>query len=202
LCQISAVREYQGNSTPLRKKDASGRYLVATSDENLSSVELRSPAIALPSVPALSQGQASSLRGAKRRGNLHSQHCNPLAKSAQSPKSMSEINNLLDRLRVFATDRDWEQFHSPKNISMALAVEASELLEHFQWMTEADSRALDPEQKAEVADEVADVFLYILRLCDQMDIDLIKTANQKIDKNALKYPVEKSKGRSTKYNKL
>ena len=85
---------------------------------------------------------------------------------------------------------------------MALAVEASELLEHFQWMTEADSRALGPDQKAEVADEAADVFLYLLRLCDQMDIDLIKTANQKIDKNALKYPVEKSKGRSTKYNKL
>lgn len=115
---------------------------------------------------------------------------------------MTEVEKLLVRIRAFAVERDWEKFHSPKNISMALSVEASELLEHFQWMTQADSKALSPEKKAEVADEAADVFLYLLRLCDEMDIDLIETANHKIDKNATKYPVEKSKGRSTKYNKL
>lgn len=115
---------------------------------------------------------------------------------------MSELATLLNRIRAFAKERDWEKFHSPKNISMALSVEASELLEHFQWMTEEDSKALAPEQKAEVADEAADVFLYLLRLCDELDIDLIQTAHQKIDKNALKYPIEKSKGKSTKYNRL
>lgn len=115
---------------------------------------------------------------------------------------MSELNVLLDRIRVFAEERDWGQFHSPKNISMALSVEASELLENFQWMTEDESRNVSTGKKAEVADEAADVFLYLLRLCDEMDIDLLKAANEKIDKNAVKYPVEKSKGRSTKYNKL
>jgi dCTP diphosphatase len=115
---------------------------------------------------------------------------------------MSELNALLNRIRTFAKDRDWEQFHSPKNISMALSVEASELLEHFQWMTEDESRNVNVDQKAEIADEVADVFLYLLRMCDEMEIDLIQAADKKIDKNAVKYPVEKSKGRSTKYNKL
>lgn len=115
---------------------------------------------------------------------------------------MSQIEIILGRIQKFADERDWEQFHSPKNISMALAVEASELLEHFQWMSQEESRNVQGEKKQEVADEVADVFLYLLRMCEQLDIDLIESANQKIDKNAIKYPVEKSKGRSTKYNEL
>jgi len=115
---------------------------------------------------------------------------------------MSDIEQLLARIRRFADERDWNQFHSPKNISMALSVEASELLEHFQWMSQTDSKNVSPQKKAEVADEAADVFLYLLRLCDEMSIDLVQAANEKIDKNALKYPVEKSKGRSTKYDKL
>lgn len=115
---------------------------------------------------------------------------------------MTEIDQLLERIRAFAIERDWEKFHSPKNISMALAAEVAELLEHFQWMTESESRNTDSRQRAEIADEAADVFLYLLRLCDEIDIDLIKAANKKIDKNAIKYPVEKSKGRSTKYTKL
>lgn len=115
---------------------------------------------------------------------------------------MSQIEFILGRIKQFADERDWEQFHSPKNISMALAVEASELLEHFQWMTQEESRNIQGEKKQEVADEVADVFLYLLRMCEQIGIDLIEAANQKIDKNAIKYPVEKSKGRSTKYNEL
>ena len=115
---------------------------------------------------------------------------------------MSEIEHLLSRIREFSDERDWGQFHSPKNISMALSVEASELLEHFQWMSQEQSRNVSADKKAEVADEAADVFLYLLRLCDEMGIDLIHAAEQKIDKNAIKYPVEKSKGQSTKYDKL
>ena len=115
---------------------------------------------------------------------------------------MNDIKAILERIRVFGAERDWQQFHSPKNISMALSVEASELLEHFQWMTQDQSRNIDAEKKQEVADEVADVFLYLLRMCDQLDINLIDAANQKIDKNALKYPVEKSKGVATKYDRL
>ena len=115
---------------------------------------------------------------------------------------MSDIDHLLTRIRKFSDERDWGQFHSPKNISMALSVEASELLEHFQWMSQEQSNNVSVAKKAEVADEAADVFLYLLRLCDEMDIDLVKAANQKIDKNAIKYPIEKSKGQPTKYDKL
>ena len=103
---------------------------------------------------------------------------------------MNQIETLLGRIQKFADERDWEQFHSPKNISMALAVEASELLEHFQWMSQEDSRNIQGDKKQEVADEVADVFLYLLRMCEQLDIDLIEAAHQKIDKNAIKYPVK------------
>ena len=106
---------------------------------------------------------------------------------------MSQIETLLGRIQKFADERDWEQFHSPKNISMALAVEASELLEHFQWISQEDSRNIQGDKKQEVADEVADVFLYLLRMCEQLDIDLIEAAHQKIDKNAIKYPVKFSK---------
>jgi len=115
---------------------------------------------------------------------------------------MNDIKSVLDRIRVFGEEREWQQFHSPKNISMALSVEASELLEHFQWMTQEQSRNIDAEKKQEVSDEIADVFLYLLRMCDQLDINLIDAAHQKIDKNAVKYPIEKSKGVATKYDRL
>jgi NTP pyrophosphatase (non-canonical NTP hydrolase) len=115
---------------------------------------------------------------------------------------MNQISALLERIKSFADERDWQQFHSPKNISMALSVEASELLEHFQWMTEEESRNVSAEKKSQIADETADVFLYLLRICEQMDIDLLTVANKKIDKNALKYPVDKAKGNSKKYTEL
>ena len=130
------------------------------------------------------------------------QGANALPRARLREHRMSQIETLLYRIKIFADERDWEQFHSPKNISMALAVEASELLEHFQWMSQEQSRNVSADKKAEVADEAADVFLYLLRLCDEMGIDLIHAAEQKIDKNAIKYPVEKSKGQSTKYDKL
>src|SRR5450432_2104093 len=99
-----------------------------------------------------------------------------------------ELDNLREQLREFAAARDWEQFHSPKNLAMALAVEAGELLEIFQWLTEAQSRALTPEVLAAAGDEVADVLLYLIRLSDQLGIDPIAAANRKLFANAKKYP--------------
>jgi NTP pyrophosphatase (non-canonical NTP hydrolase) len=109
------------------------------------------------------------------------------------------IENLTLLLRQFAKDRDWDQYHSPKNLAMALSVEASELLEHFQWLTEKQSAELEGKKRDEVAEEMADVFLYLLRMADKLDIDLLEEANKKIVKNAEKYPAHKVKGSSKKY---
>ena len=111
-----------------------------------------------------------------------------------------DIQTLTQQLRQFAKDRDWEQFHSPKNLAMALSVEASELLENFQWLTEDQSSNLNPEKHDKVAEEIADVFLYLLRMSDQLGINLLDAAAKKIVKNAEKYPVEKVRGSSRKYN--
>jgi NTP pyrophosphatase (non-canonical NTP hydrolase) len=100
-----------------------------------------------------------------------------------------DIQTLTHALRDFALARNWAQFHSPKNLSAALSVEAAELLEHFQWMTEAQSQNLDASKKAEVAAEAADVLLYLLQLCDKLDIDLIDAAHIKMGVNAVKHPV-------------
>jgi NTP pyrophosphatase (non-canonical NTP hydrolase) len=100
-----------------------------------------------------------------------------------------DIQTLTHALREFALARNWAQFHSPKNLSAALSVEAAELLEHFQWMTEAQSQNLDASKKAEVAAEAADVLLYLLQLCDKLDIDLIDAAHIKMGVNAVKHPV-------------
>ena len=115
---------------------------------------------------------------------------------------MGELEDLAARLRAFAEERDWEQFHSPKNLSMALAVEAAALLEHFQWLTEAESLALPPARREQVAEEIADVFIYLIRLADRLGIDLSAAARAKILKNAARYPVEKSRGHKKKYSEL
>ena len=115
---------------------------------------------------------------------------------------MTDLQSLRDQLRTFAAERDWDQFHSPKNLATALAVEASELLEHFQWLTEAQSQQLPPEVLNEVRAEVADVLLYLIRISDKLGIDLIAAANAKILLNAEKYPVEKARGSSKKYTAL
>lgn len=109
---------------------------------------------------------------------------------------------LVDALRAFAAARDWEQFHTPKNLACALSVEASELLEHFQWLTEAQSQSLTPDKTAEVAAEAADVFLYLLQLCDKLGIDLIASAQAKMLVNAQKYPVDAARGTAAKYTEL
>jgi len=109
---------------------------------------------------------------------------------------MAEIEDLRQRLREFAQARDWEQFHSPKNVAMALIVEAAELVEHFQWMSEEDSLVLDSVRKEEVALEMADIFIYLLRIADRLDIDLAAATRCKIDINEGRYPVETSRGKA------
>ena len=115
---------------------------------------------------------------------------------------MTDLESLRNQLRTFAADRDWDQFHSPKNLASALAVEAAELLEHFQWLTEAQSQQLPPEVLNEVRAEVADVLLYLIRISDKLGIDLLAAANAKIILNAAKYPVDKARGSSRKYTEL
>jgi NTP pyrophosphatase (non-canonical NTP hydrolase) len=111
---------------------------------------------------------------------------------------MKDIAELKQRLREFAAERDWEQFHSPKNLAMAMIVEAAELVEHFQWLTEAQSHALAPEQREAVAQELADVFIYLVRLADRLDIDLLEAAERKIVLNARKYPADRVRGSASK----
>ncbi|HMA31966.1 MAG TPA: nucleotide pyrophosphohydrolase [Casimicrobiaceae bacterium] len=115
---------------------------------------------------------------------------------------MTDLERLRDQLREFAAARDWEQFHSPKNLAMALSAEAGELLEIFQWLTEEQSRSLAPEAHAAASDEVADVLLYLIRLADQLGIDPVAAAKRKILANAEKYPVHKARGTSKKYTEL
>jgi len=108
------------------------------------------------------------------------------------------LDALRARLRAFAAERDWEQFHSPKNLAMALIVEAAELVEHFQWLTEEQSLGLVPDKLAEVEQELADVFIYLIRLADRLGVDLVDAAWRKIDLNARKYPADAVRGRADK----
>ncbi len=112
------------------------------------------------------------------------------------------LDVLRDKLRAFVDAREWDQFHNPKNLVMALAGEAAELMEPFQWLTPDESANLPAATMAEVELEIADVFLLLLRLCDKLNIDPIETAERKLVLNENKYPVEKSRGRSVKYTKL
>ncbi len=109
---------------------------------------------------------------------------------------------LAKQLDQFATDRDWQQFHSPKNLASALIVEAGELLEHFQWLTEEQSRALSPEKRDAVGEEVADVLLYLIQIAGALGIDPIAAAQAKLKLNELKYPVDRARGTSKKYDEL
>jgi NTP pyrophosphatase (non-canonical NTP hydrolase) len=102
------------------------------------------------------------------------------------------FENLRDRLRQFAAERDWQQFHTPKNLAMSVAIEAAEIMEHFQWLTTSQSLALDAAARREVAHEIADVLLYLVRLADVLGIDMIAAAHEKIELNAAKYPAPRS----------
>jgi len=119
------------------------------------------------------------------------------AMTAKDPDGLALLRNAL---RQFAAERDWDQFHSPKNLASALAVEAAELLERFQWLTEDQSRHLPPAELAKVREEMADVLNYLVRLADKLDVDLLDAARDKIVLNAQKYPVEKARGSARKYS--
>jgi NTP pyrophosphatase (non-canonical NTP hydrolase) len=114
----------------------------------------------------------------------------------------NEIADLQASLRQFAEERDWRQFHSPKNLATALVVEAGELLEHFQWLTEDQSRTIAEDAVDSIADEIADVFIYLLELSSALGIEPLGAARKKIIANGLKYPVALAKGRMTKYTDL
>ena len=105
-----------------------------------------------------------------------------------------QLEELRERLARFAHERDWDQFHSPKNLSMALIAEAAELVEHFQWLSEEDSRQLPPDKLAEVAMELADIQIFLIRIADKLGVDIAATAWKKIDINEARYPVDKVKG--------
>lgn len=113
--------------------------------------------------------------------------------------SQSYVQELQNRLRQFAVDREWEQFHAPKNLAMALAVEAGEIMEHFQWMSETQSEKLDAEKLETIGYEVADVFIFTVRLADRMGIDLEDLVERKMKINEQKYPAEKVRGSAKKY---
>ena len=113
--------------------------------------------------------------------------------------SQDRVAELQRRLAEFAAARDWDQFHSPKNLAMALSVEASELLEEFQWLTEEQSRALDAERRERVRLEMADVLIYLLRLADKLDVDVLRAAHDKVALNEAKYPADRVRGDARKY---
>lgn len=131
---------------------------------------------------------------------LQSHDCNPQA--ITMPNTPDRLDHLRLRLAKFADERDWDQFHNPKNLAMAIAGEVGELVEHFQWLTFEQAADLSSQTKDEVALEAADVFLFLLRLCDKLDVDLAAVAERKLALNAEKYPVDKARGRATKYDKL
>ena len=112
---------------------------------------------------------------------------------------MNELEELRVLISNFAKERDWDQFHSPKNLSMALIVEAGELVEHFQWLKQSESHELSKDKLEAVEEELADILVYLIRIADRLDIDLIDAARKKIKSNAAKYPVDMVRGSSRKY---
>jgi dCTP diphosphatase len=115
---------------------------------------------------------------------------------------MSDIKNIIEKIKKFRDERDWMQFHDPKNMAVSITLEAAELLEHFQWKTKEEVENYIKENKNEIAEEIADVLIYLFELADNLGLDVIEIMNRKIDKNINKYPAEKAKGKHTKYNKL
>ena len=109
------------------------------------------------------------------------------------------MEDLRGAIGTFIAERDWEQFHSPKNLAMALSVEASEILEHFQWLTEEQSRNLPPEKLAEVRQEIGDVMIYLTELAEKLDVDPVEAAKAKLEINRQKYPAELVRGKASKY---
>jgi len=117
-----------------------------------------------------------------------------------APVTVRDLAELRSRLRDFVSERDWDQFHSPKNLSMALSVEAAELMELFQWLTEAQSGAPDAARRTRIEAELADILIYLVRLADRLDVDLLAAAATKLAENARKYPADRVRGQARKYD--
>jgi dCTP diphosphatase len=115
---------------------------------------------------------------------------------------MSEIHQITEKIKKFRDERDWMQFHDPKNMAVSIILEASELLEHFQWKTTEEVEAYAKKNHAEINDEIADIALYLFELADNLGINLINSMEEKLKTNEMKYPVAKARGKHTKYNKL
>lgn len=126
-------------------------------------------------------------------------HSSSRSTSERAPDPLRELR---DALRRFSAERDWDRYHAPKNLAMALSVEAAELLEHFQWLSEQESQNLSAQQRVKVREELADVLIYLVRLADKLDVDLIDAARDKLVVNAQKYPADKARGNNRKYNEL
>jgi len=115
---------------------------------------------------------------------------------------MNEIKEITKRIKIFRDERDWIQFHDHKNMAVSIVLEASELLEHFQWKTKKEVEQYIKTNKDEIQDEIADVAMYLFELADNLGIDIIKAMVQKLEKNSKKYPIAKARGSNLKYNKL
>jgi NTP pyrophosphatase (non-canonical NTP hydrolase) len=115
---------------------------------------------------------------------------------------MLTVNELIQKIRDFNRERDWEQFHSPKNLVMALSVEVAEIVEEFQWLTEEESRHLGPDKVAKIKQEIGDVMLFLTNLADKLGIDPIQAATEKIEINKRKYPAELVRGKALKYTEI
>lgn len=113
-----------------------------------------------------------------------------------------DMQLLLDRTKRFVKERDWEQFHNPKDMAISLSLEAAEVLEHFQWKNTDEVAAHLEANKEKVANELADVLYWVLLMSDRLEIDLVESFNQKMDTNEIKYPIAKAKGKHTKYSEL
>jgi NTP pyrophosphatase (non-canonical NTP hydrolase) len=112
------------------------------------------------------------------------------------------MKELAQKLREFAKERDWDQFHSPKNLTMALSVEVCEIIEHFQWLTEEESYQLNPNKLEKIKEEIGDVIIYLVMLADKLGIDPVQAAKEKIEKNKKNYPANIARGSAKKYKEL
>ncbi len=115
---------------------------------------------------------------------------------------MNDVKDMIEKIKKFRDDRDWMQFHDPKNMAVSIILEASELLEHFQWKTIKEVDECAKQNQDEIQDEIADIALYLFEMADNLGIDLIKAMEKKLAKNEKKYPVSKARGKHTKYNRL
>ena len=115
---------------------------------------------------------------------------------------MERIEKIMERILAFRDARDWKQFHNPKDMSLSLTLEAAEVMEHFQWKNSEEMLKHTNEHKLEIGEELADVLYWVLLMANDINIDVLKALEMKMDKNEAKYPVDKAKGKHTKYNKL